>query len=91
MTDNERVWLVDRAYSDDEQNLIILTYATPDGNYEYRKERALTGFNMDRETYASLRVDPGNLAETVSDRQQEFEIQAQQMRENYDPGDVVSR
>ena len=27
-----RVWLVERTYSDDEQNLIILTYATPDAS-----------------------------------------------------------
>ena len=39
-----RVWLVERTYSDDEQNLIILTYATPDGEQYYRKERALTSF-----------------------------------------------
>jgi hypothetical protein len=30
-SDAVRVWLVERTYSDDEQNLIILTYATPDG------------------------------------------------------------
>jgi len=37
-----RVWLVERTYSDDEQNLIISTYATPDGRRYYRQERALT-------------------------------------------------
>jgi hypothetical protein len=37
-TETVRVWLVERTYSDDEQNLIILTYATPDGSRDYRKE-----------------------------------------------------
>ena len=40
--DTTRVWLVERIYSDDEQNLIILTYATVDGELYFRKERALT-------------------------------------------------
>ncbi|MFQ3320223.1 MAG: hypothetical protein ACI80F_002301, partial [Natronomonas sp.] len=43
-TDSVRVWLVERTYGDDEQNLIILTYATPDGERYLRKERALTSF-----------------------------------------------
>jgi len=34
-----RVWLVERTYSDDEQNVIILTYATTDGTRYFRKER----------------------------------------------------
>lgn len=34
MTDSDdtvRVWLVERTDSDDEQNVVVLTYATPDG------------------------------------------------------------
>ena len=42
--ETERVWLVERTYGDDEQNMIILTYATPDGRRDYRKERALPSF-----------------------------------------------
>jgi len=34
-----RVWPVERTYSDDELNLIILTYATLDGHRYFRKER----------------------------------------------------
>jgi len=39
-TDDEtvRVWLVERTYSDDDQNIIILVYATPDGERYYRKD-----------------------------------------------------
>jgi hypothetical protein len=43
-----QVWLVERTYSDDEQNMIILTYATTDGERYFRKERALTSFSYGR-------------------------------------------
>ncbi|MFQ3295388.1 MAG: hypothetical protein ACI9PP_001689 [Halobacteriales archaeon] len=59
MTDQVCVWLVERTDSDDEQNLIILTYATPDGKRDFRKERALTSFTgKRRETDVCLDVDP---------------------------------
>ena len=61
-----RVWLVERTYSDDKQNLIILVYATPDGEQYFRKERALTSFTDMRDTTAALAVDPKNLG-TVDD------------------------
>jgi len=32
-----RMWLVERTYSDDEQNMVILTYATTDGERYFRK------------------------------------------------------
>ena len=67
MTGEARVWLVERTYSDDEQNLIVLTYATPDGRHDFRKERALTSFSgTPRETPVSLTIDPSNLG-TVED------------------------
>ena len=63
MTDKTvRVWLVDRTFSDDEQNFIILIYATADGRRYFRKERALTSFTGDhRETAAAVDVSPKNL------------------------------
>ena len=62
MPETTRVWLVERTYSDDEQNLIILTYATPDGRRDFRKERALTSFTgASRRTPVSLEVEETNL------------------------------
>lgn len=59
LDDSVRIWLVERTYSDDEQNLIILIYATPDGERYFRKERALTSFTgPGRETTAAVTVDP---------------------------------
>lgn len=45
MTDHVPVWLVERTYSDDEQNVLILKYATADGTRVFRKERALTSLS----------------------------------------------
>jgi len=86
-----QVWLVERTYSDDEQNLIILTYATPDGTRDYRKERALTSFTGDhRETTAAVEVPPSNLG-TVSDPEtrERYAAEARRMRERHDPDDAI--
>ncbi|MDS0296668.1 hypothetical protein [Halogeometricum luteum] len=88
--DGVRVWLVERTYSDDEQNLIILTYATPDGEQYYRKERALTSFTDVRDTTAAVDTEPGNLG-TVDDPdlQEQYVTEAQRMQEAHDPDDVI--
>jgi hypothetical protein len=86
-----QVWLVERTYSDDEQNLIILTYATSDGTRDYRKERALTSFTGDhRETTAAVEVSPSNLG-TVSDPEtrERYAAEARRMRERHDPDDAI--
>ena len=85
-----RVWLVERTYSDDEQNMIILTYATPDGKRDFRKERALTSFGDVRDTTAAVDVDPGNLGSVNdSDTVEQYAAEAQRMREQHDPDDVI--
>ncbi|AEH39025.1 hypothetical protein [Halopiger xanaduensis] len=89
-TDDVRVWLVERTYSDDEQNMIILTYATPDGERYFRKERALTSFTDVRDTTAAVDVPPTNLG-TVddSDQREQYAAEAQRMAEIHDPDDVI--
>ena len=85
-----RVWLVERTYSDDEQNLIILTYATPDGEQYFRKERALTSFTDVRDTTAAVDTVPNNLgAVDDPDRREQYAAEAQRMREGHDPDDVL--
>ena len=92
MTDDSvRVWLVERTYGDDEQNLIILTYATPDGERTFRKERALTTFTGDeRGTTAAVDVSPDNLS-TVEDpeRRDQFAAEATRMAEVHEPDDTI--
>ena len=88
--DPVRVWLVERTYSDDEQNLIILTYATPDGERYFRKERALTSFTDVRDTTAAVAADPDNLGSVNdADLQEQYAAEAQRMQEEHDPDDVI--
>jgi hypothetical protein len=85
-----RAWLVERTYSDDEQNLIILVYATPDGEQYLRKERALTSFSDDRPTTAAVDADPENLgAVTDPDERERYATAARQMAESHEPDDTV--
>lgn len=91
MSETERVWLVERTYSDDEQNLIILTYATPDGSRSFRKERALTSFTGPaRETTVSLAVPSDDLSEVSdADRRKWYASEASRMADEYDPDETI--
>ncbi|MGZ0746627.1 hypothetical protein [Haloparvum sp. AD34] len=88
--DEVQLWLVERTYSDDEQNLIILTYATTDGQQYYRKERALTSFSDVRETTAATTEPSGSLG-TVEDEamREQYAAEAKRMAEMHDPDDVI--
>lgn len=90
-SDDTRVWLVERTYSDDELNLIILVYATEDGSRYHRRERALTSFTGPaRETKAGLCVSPDALG-TVDDPEtrERYATEARRMAEQHDPDDSV--
>ncbi|WP_226021623.1 hypothetical protein [Halomicrobium salinisoli] len=88
--DEVRVWLVERTYSDDEQNMIILVYATPDGERYFRKERALTSFTDVRDTTAALDVDPGDLgAVDDPDQREQYAMEAERMADVHDPDDPI--
>jgi hypothetical protein len=91
MSDTVRVWLVERTYSDDEQNLIILTYATPDGEREFRKERALPSFSgSGRETKAALDADPDNPGEVSdSETRERYARETSRMADEHDPSDAI--
>jgi hypothetical protein len=88
--DATRTWLVERTYSDDELNLVILTYATPDGRRYFRKERALTSFSNAPETPVSVVVEPNNLGAVEDpDTVEWYATEATRMREENDPDDTL--
>jgi hypothetical protein len=89
--DAVRVWLVERTYSDDELNLVILVYATPDGERYLRKERALTSFEQGgSETTAAVDADPRNLGDVGDpDTREWYATEATRMAQKHDPDDVV--
>jgi len=88
---NVRVWLVERTFSDDEHNVVILLYATPDGSRVLRKERALPSFTgTARETTASVRAVPENLAAIDDpDRRERYRAEVARVRERYDPDEPI--
>ncbi|MDZ7730216.1 MAG: hypothetical protein U5K37_03610 [Natrialbaceae archaeon] len=90
-TDSVQVWLVERTYSDDEQNLIILTYATTDGTQYFRKERALPSFSgPDRVTTAAVETTPDNLGPVQDPEQRDFyATEATRMASTHDPDDPI--
>jgi len=89
--DAVRVWLVERTYGDDEQNLIILTYATPEGDRDFRKERALTSFTGDhRETPVSIAVDPDNLGRVDdAETRERYATEVERMRGKHEPDESL--
>ena len=83
-----RVWLVERTYSDDEQNLIISTYATPDGRRCYRQERALTTFSgPESGTPVARTVEASNLGRTGDEDRERYAAEVARMAERHDPGE----
>jgi len=88
--DEVRVWLVERTYGDDELNVVILTYATPDGERYFRKERALTSFTgASRETSAAVEVDPNDLGLTPEEDREYFADAARRTAERNAPDDAI--
>ena len=88
--DDVRMWLVERTYSDDEQNMVILTYATPDGERYFRKERALTSFTDVRDTTAAVDAAASNVGavEDPDDRER-YAAEATRMARAHDTDDVI--
>lgn len=86
-----RAWLVERTYSDDEQNLVILVYATTDGERYLRKERALTSFTGPaRETYAAIDVPPEKFGTVIDPEERDrYAAEAKRMAAAHDPTDTV--
>jgi hypothetical protein len=91
MDDTIRTWLVERMFSDDEHNLIILVYATPDGEHYHPKERAVTSFTgAAQETYAARDVPSENVADvTDPDTRERYATEATRMAAEHDPDDTL--
>ena len=86
-TDDVRVWLVERGY--DNRDLIVLKYATPEGDRVFRKELASQAVDLDTVT-AARDVAPENL-ESVdeTDVRERFAAEAARMADEHDPDDTI--
>ncbi|MFC7136968.1 hypothetical protein [Halobaculum litoreum] len=87
--DEERVWLAERTYGDDELNLIILVYATTDGERYVRKERALTSFADQRETPVSMVVARDQLGAVDDEDRERYATEATRMAAEHGPTDTI--
>lgn len=91
MADEVPVWLVERTFSDDELNLIILVYATEDGTRYHRRERALTSFSGPaRSTVAGMLAEPEDLgAVEDTETRERYAAEAKRMAGKYELGEEV--
>ncbi|PSQ51514.1 hypothetical protein BRD12_03555 [Halobacteriales archaeon SW_12_67_38] len=82
-----RVWLVERGYNN--RDLIVLKYATPDGDRVFRRELAAQAIDLDTVT-AAKDVSPDNLESvTETDVQERYEAEATRMVDEHDPDDTI--
>lgn len=90
MTDEEsteRCWLVERSFGD--EDLATLVYATPDGEYEYTRQRATSQLLQNPAT-AAIDVPAADLTRVADDEDRErYAKEADRMRERNDPDDEV--
>ncbi|MFC4359416.1 hypothetical protein ACFO0N_15850 [Halobium salinum] len=86
-TDTVRTWFVGRDYND--RDLIILTYATPEGDGVFRKE--LASQVIDKMTVTAAEdVDPDNL-EVIDDpeERERYAEEVERVASEHDPDDEI--
>ncbi len=85
-----RVWLVERSYSEEVQNMLELVYATPDGERKLHLQKMLSTPRQADEVTAARDVDEEKLepvrSESEADR---YRREVERMRERYDPDEPV--
>lgn len=88
MTDEERTWLVERSYGNDE-DLVTLVYATADGTQQLTKQLSHRML-MDKEITAGREI-PKERLESVSDEEtvERYREEATRMAETHDPDEAV--
>lgn len=86
-TDAVRVWLVERGYNN--RDLIVLKYATPDGERVFRTE--LAAQVVDADTATAAREVPTDDLATVDDPEvrDRYAAEAARMAEKHDPDEPV--
>jgi hypothetical protein len=87
-----RVWMVERTYSADSPNILVITYATDDGTQSYQKEWAFNrhGASDVPEVTAAIEVDPEKLVDVDDEQTRErYAQEAERMERRHDPDDPV--
>lgn len=87
-----RVWMVERTYSTDAPNIMVITYATLDGSAYLVQERAFNRVirHSDPAVTAARDVATDDLSSTPDEETRErYAAEARRMRERHDPDDEV--
>jgi hypothetical protein len=86
-SDTVRVWLVERGYNN--RDLIILKYATPDGERLFRRELAAQAIGVDTVT-AAKDVSTDDL-ESIDDTdlRERYADEVERMADEHDPDDSI--
>lgn len=87
MSDTVRCWLAERGYNS--RDLIILKYATPDGDRVYRQE--LSSHVIDSKTVTAAKdVDPDNLEQIEDEETRErYANEVERVASEHDPDDEI--
>ncbi|WP_302081400.1 hypothetical protein [Salinibaculum rarum] len=87
----ERVWMVERTFSEDSPHILVIVYATPDGERYLQKERAYNRFGGNApEVTAAIETDPDALVPVDDDEKRErYAAEAERMMDRHDPDDPV--
>lgn len=83
--DTVRVWLVTREYTP--RNLIVLEYATLDGERYVRQEKAARPTGGD--ATAAIDVPEDRLSPTDEADRERYRSEARRMRDEHDPDDEI--
>ncbi|MFC7205110.1 hypothetical protein ACFQJC_16450 [Haloferax namakaokahaiae] len=88
MDDTVRCWLVERSI--DDRDLIVLVYATTDGEYALQKELAAAVMHQRRmSTTAAIDVSKDDLSPVSEDLQEQYASEATKMAETHDPDEEI--
>ncbi len=87
MTATERVWLVERTYSD--KGMVTLVYATVEGD-RYLQRQLSEQMLTRTDVTAGMNVEPDRLRPVADDAERErFAAEATRMADRHDPDDAV--
>jgi acetylornithine/succinyldiaminopimelate/putrescine aminotransferase len=89
--ETKQVWMVERTFSADSPHILVIRYATPDGERYLQKERAYNRFGGNApEVTAAINATAEDLV-SVSDSEtrERYAAEAERMMERHDPDDAV--
>jgi hypothetical protein len=81
-----RVWLVERSYND--KGMVLLIYATPDGE-RYLRRQLSERMLMTKDVTAAIEVADDRLETTADEEVERYAAEATRMAEQHDPDDSV--